>query len=470
MNEQSTDDNAQPQTDALPVSNTAEQPSAQPRDPNRWSRRLDLLSKSTAGGDAKAATAPGEDPNAWELIRPEAQEQLPTENHADTPPQAASAQEIASDDRTEASLDASVRDILDRNAESVGLRAALGASNQQLRSREAEIHELTTKLAVANATTNARHDDLAALTARLAGTEEKLNATEREAKLLHDKIQRAGQQADKREIKIENLRATRGALEETLKARDRLIQARDGEISACNQEISAVRDRSSAHQKAITERDADIALLSDQLLAEQERGRRLEAEIGAREQVASQHRDKLVRRDDQLASLLATLDVVERTVASRPVIGDLEARSTPSLAPVFPTGAIADDSHSERFDAAAHSVREASVAPTVSSSDDTADTDESQDSDEPPVASAEAGNAFAAAAEPEESATEFACPTPESDVETDDEVDDVELSDEDATACDENDNDNDEAPSILSEGNDSIETDTEDTSCLPFAE
>ncbi|MFT5443486.1 MAG: hypothetical protein ACI8W3_002536, partial [Myxococcota bacterium] len=65
-------------------------------------------------------------------------------------------------------------------------------------------------------------------------------------------------------------------------------------------------------------------------------------------------------------------------------------------------------------------------------------------------------------------------PTPESDVETDDEVDDVELSDEDATACDENDNDNDndndEAPSILSEGNDSIETDTEDTSCLPFAE
>lgn len=225
----------------------------------------------------------------------------------------------------ELGLAAAQREIADRDAENVGLRGALGAAHQQLRAREAEITDLTTRLAVANATTRARQDELTTLAGRYSGVEEKLNALECELQRLCNKLQRAAEAAEKRETKVESLRATRSALEQTLEARDRVIKARDEELSAGEQELQAQRERISAHQKSIADRDAEIALLSDQLLADQERARAFEAEIGGREQMVAQQREKLAQRDEQLASLLATLDVVERTLAYRAGVPELSA-------------------------------------------------------------------------------------------------------------------------------------------------
>ncbi|MCH7869111.1 MAG: hypothetical protein IH881_15555 [Myxococcales bacterium] len=301
-----------------------------PRSRDSWSQRLNLFAQTSGSASSDAA---GAEPDEWEAIRlaplPRAQTRNSVSSQrADLNAPTATASVSA---EVDLHLAAARREIADRDAENVGLRGALGAAHQQLRSREAEIADLTTRLAVANATTHARQEELAAVALRSASGDEKLDTLERELRLMYDKLQRAGETAENRDTKIENLRATRATLEETLKARDRVIKARDEELSAGEQELQAYRDRIATHQKCITDRDAEIAMLSDQLLAHQERARSLDAEIGGREEVVAHQREKLAQRDEQLASLLATLDVVERTIASRPGVSDLPGRGAPNL-------------------------------------------------------------------------------------------------------------------------------------------
>ena len=298
-------------------------PTQRPRD--GWSQRLDLFAQaSDAVGSGGAST----DSTEWEEIRPTSTRPPLV---ADPPAPPAAAREVLGNrlgsggEESELGLATAQREIADRDAENVGLRGALGAAHQQLRAREAEITDLTTRLAVANATTRARQDELTVLAGRYSGVEEKRNALECELQRLCDKLQRAAEAAEKRETKVESLRATRSALEQTLEARDRVIKARDEELGAGEQELQAQRDRISAHQKSIADRDAEIALLGDQLLADQARARNFEAEIRGRDQMVAQQREKLAQRDEQLASLLATLDVVERTLANRPGVPDLSA-------------------------------------------------------------------------------------------------------------------------------------------------
>lgn len=298
-------------------------------DRSTWSRRLEFFDDTGAGpvvGGYKGPVAPpasSETPEDWD--------EIPSGSTSTSEWVSTSSADNASPDATawpdpdglDISLAAARRENADRSAEIAGLRGALGAAHHQLRARETEIADLTTRLSVAKATTQARQGELNALGARCKGVEEKLAATEHELALMRDKLQRSADVAEKRESQIENLRATRTTLEETLKARDRVISARDEELGAHDQELQAVRLRIAALQKTIADRDAEMAMLADQLLTQQERSRALEAEVGGREQVVSNQRSKLAERDDQLASLLATLDVVERTLARRPGVAEL---------------------------------------------------------------------------------------------------------------------------------------------------
>ncbi len=286
---------------------------------SEWSKRLDLFVR---GGRSASAADPGADAD-WEVIRPPAPAPSLFSDPLASSAAGLSPHSDSEHEQLELGLAAARREIADREAENVGLRGALGAAHQQLRAREAEITDLTTRLAVANATTTSRQDELTSLGGRYSGIEEKRNALEREVQLMREKLQRAAEESEKHAIKIDNLRTTRATLEETVQARDRIIKARDEELGACEQELQAHRDRIANQYKNMADRDAEMAMLNDQLLAEQERTRNLEAEVGARNQMLDHHREKLAQRDEQLASLLATLDVVERTINTRSGVPDL---------------------------------------------------------------------------------------------------------------------------------------------------
>lgn len=299
------------------------------RERDSWSKRLNLFAQNP---DSVSSPASHGDSSQWEEIRlpsiPRSQARDPLASRGTNGDALASSTSM--NPEADLQLVASRREIADRDAENVGLRDALGAAHHQLRSREAEFADLTTRLAVANATTAARQEELSAVALRRASGDEKLYTLDRELKLMHDKLLRAAEAAENRDTKIENLRATRATLEETLKARDRVISARDEELAAGEQELQAYRNRIATHQKSIADRDSEIAMLSDQLLAHQERAHSLDAEIGGREKVVAQQREKLAQRDEQLASLLATLDVVERTISCRPGVPDLPERAASS--------------------------------------------------------------------------------------------------------------------------------------------
>ncbi len=358
---------------------------------SEWSKRLDLFARVRR---RDASAAPGSDETSeWEEIRARPTRPLPALEDVPALPRAPGSRVEPDREELEIALAASQREIADREAENVGLRGALGAAHQQLRAREAEITDLTTRLAVANATTNQRQDELENLGGRYSGVEEQRHVLEREVGVLRDKLQRAAEEAEKREIKIENLRSTRATLEETIEARDRIIRARDEELAACEQELQAHRDRIANQFKSVADRDAEIAMLQDQLLAEQERGRSLELELGARDQMLDHQREKLAERDEQLANLLATFDVVERTIKTRPGVSDLEdaagEREVPKARAQTPPAPREAD-------------REATVDAEVRDADGEA---ESEGSNEPPpveAASVEAVVEAEAEEEPEE--------------------------------------------------------------------
>lgn len=295
---------------------------AKSRGRTEWTRRLALLAeRAPVSGPGPASAEPGE----WEDIRPRVSRPLPAPDDVPPLPRVSTAGRVDPErEELELALAATQREIADREAENVGLRGALGAAHQQLRAREAEITDLTTRLAVAHATTSARQDELESLGGRYSGIEEARNALERETQVLREKLQRAAEEAEKRELKIDNLRSTRTTLEETIEARDRIIRARDEELAACEQELQAHRDRIANQFKNVADRESEIAMLQDQLIAEQERARQLELEVGARDQMLDHQREKLAERDEQLANLLATFDVVERTIKTRPGVSDLE--------------------------------------------------------------------------------------------------------------------------------------------------
>ncbi|MDP6978328.1 MAG: hypothetical protein QF570_06960 [Myxococcota bacterium] len=326
-----------------------------------------------------------QDEAEWEDIPARPTRPLPALE--DVPPlsRAGSSRIDAEREELEIAVAAAQREIADREAESVGLRGALGAAHQQLRAREAEITDLTTRLAVANATTNARQDELENLGGRYSGVEEKRNVLERETQVLRDELQRAAEEAEKREIKIDNLRSARATLEETIEARNRIIRARDEELAAGEQELQAHRDRIANQYKSVADRDAEIALLQDQLLAEQERTHSLELEVGARDQMLDHQREKLAERDEQLADLLATFDVVERTIKTRPGVADIGegAASNESTPPAPPQKPPAGPVRTARNDAAAPSAPGTEARDTSEATEDAA-LDEGDDEDPSP--------------------------------------------------------------------------------------